>query len=223
MLRLVRRRLPGLLVTALALFISAGTLKFWQSWAILGLFLGTTMLQGVYFLRRDPQLLARRLLSGEKTSRQKIIMLLIRANSFGVFALCGLDHRFDWTSALLAPVPAWLSLLALALMLAGDLMIIWIWDANRFAASIVQVESGQTIADTGPYRFVRHPMYAVALAISLLTPLALGSLVAVPAYLPVIPVIIWRLINEEKTLRRDLPGYVEYCQRTRHRLIPGIW
>jgi len=96
-------------------------------------------------------------------------------------------------------------------------------NANRFAASIIQIEAGQVVADTGPYRLVRHPLYAVSLAVWFWIPLALGSWVALPVTLLIIPFLVWRLLNEEEMLRRDLPGYAEYCQRIRYRLIPMVW
>ena len=95
--------------------------------------------------------------------------------------------------------------------------------ANPFAASVIQVEARQTIADTGPYRLIRHPMYAGTIVLWFALPLALGSLVALPAFVLLIPLFILRLLNEEKILRRDLPGYAEFCQRTRYRLIPFVW
>jgi protein-S-isoprenylcysteine O-methyltransferase Ste14 len=96
-------------------------------------------------------------------------------------------------------------------------------DANRFAARIVQVEAGQIVADTGPYRFVRHPMYAASSVMSCCAPLALASWVALPAFILFIPLLIARLLNEEQILRRDLPGYTDYCRRTRYRLVPFVW
>ena len=117
----------------------------------------------------------------------------------------------------------WLALLALLLILGGYLVFFEVMKANRFAASIIQVEAAQTVIATGPYRFIRHPMYSGSTIIWLATPLALGSLVALPVFALLMPVIIFRLLNEEKFLRRELPGYSEYCQRTPHRLIPLVW
>jgi len=98
-----------------------------------------------------------------------------------------------------------------------------VFQANRFAASTIQVETGQTLIDTGPYRVVRHPLYLGAVVSWLATPPALGSLVVVPVCGLVIAVIVLRLLNEESTLRHELPGYGEYCQRTPYRLIPFVW
>jgi protein-S-isoprenylcysteine O-methyltransferase Ste14 len=108
-------------------------------------------------------------------------------------------------------------------VLAGMLFIFWVINTNRFAASTIRVESGQTVISTGPYRWVRHPMYSGILVQWLFTPLALGSYTALPASALLAPVFVIRLLNEEKVLREELPGYSEYCLSTRYRLIPFVW
>jgi protein-S-isoprenylcysteine O-methyltransferase Ste14 len=221
--RMVRRGLAGQLFLMAALFGCAGTLKFWQAWAFLAVNLIVSLYFCIYFYKRDPQLLERRMLTREKIGAQKFIMLLVRLGSVGCLVLCGLDFRFGWTRSYTGPVPLWLTLLALALYPVCYFLFIPVLNANRFAASIIQVEAGQTVADGGPYRFVRHPLYAVSLAVWFCIPLALGSLVALPFAALMLPILIFRILNEEKVLRQELPGYTEYCQRTRCRLIPFVW
>jgi protein-S-isoprenylcysteine O-methyltransferase Ste14 len=223
MSRMVRRGLVGQFVLFVVLFGCAGTVKFWQAWAFLAVNLVVSLCFCIYLYRRDRQLLERRLLTREKIGAQKFIMLLARLGSVTCFGLCGFDYRFGWTRAGLTPVPLWLTLLALALYLVCYFLFIPVLKANRYAASIIQVEAGQTVADGGPYRFVRHPLYSVSLAVWFCIPLALGSLVALPVAALMFPVLIFRLRNEEKVLRQELPGYTEYCQRTRYRLIPFVW
>jgi protein-S-isoprenylcysteine O-methyltransferase Ste14 len=210
-------------LTAALLFVPAGTLNFWQGGAFLAVTLGFSVWFVIYFYKRDPQLIERRLLKAEKIREQKLLQIASHVLSPVFFVLPGLDYRFGWTREWLGPVPAWLTLLALALILGCQCLIFWVVNVNRYAARIIQVEPGQTVADTGPYRVVRHPMYSATVVIWLAAPLALGSMVAWPAFALIIPLIIFRLLNEEKILRRDLPGYAEYCQRTRHRLIPFVW
>jgi protein-S-isoprenylcysteine O-methyltransferase Ste14 len=94
---------------------------------------------------------------------------------------------------------------------------------NSFAASTIQVEAEQTVIHNGPYAFVRHPMYLGMTLMMLATPLALESYVALPVFALQVPILVYRLVHEEKTLCRDLPGYAEYCNRTRRRLVPGVW
>jgi protein-S-isoprenylcysteine O-methyltransferase Ste14 len=221
--KLVRRMLLTTLLLPALLFWPAGTLQYWQGWAFLVLSLGFPIGTTIYFYQRDPELLARRMLTRENVSAQKIIMRLLRVLYLYALIFAGLDYRSGWTRTHTGPVPWWLTLLALAFILAGNFWFIAVLKANRFASSIIQVETGQSIAATGPYRFVRHPMYSGVILTWLATPLALGSLVTLPLFTLVIPIIIWRLLDEEKLLRRELPGYAEYCQRTPCRLIPHVW
>jgi len=208
----------GQFVFALALF-GPGTLHFWQGWV----FTAVAITFCAYFYRRDPQLLERRLLRKEKSGTQKIIIALVRIIYLLICVLCGLDNRFGWSGAYLTKVPPWLTLLALLLYAGCYFLFIPVMTANRFAASIIQIEAGQTVADTGPYRLVRHPMYAVSLVLFCSLPLALGSFIALPFATLLVPILIWRLLDEEKLLQRDLPGYAEYCHRTPCRLIPFVW
>jgi protein-S-isoprenylcysteine O-methyltransferase Ste14 len=117
----------------------------------------------------------------------------------------------------------WVEIAAQALTLTGYLGTMWVIDVNRFAARTVQVERDQRVISSGPYGVVRHPMYSFALVMWLATAAALGSYVVLPFFALLIPVIVLRLLNEEKVLRRELPGYAEYCERTRYRLAPYIW
>jgi protein-S-isoprenylcysteine O-methyltransferase Ste14 len=221
--RLVRRGFVGLLFFAAMLFIPAGSLKFWQGWAFMALAFGNMLVFGTYFYKRDPQLLERRLLMREKVSEQKLVIKLGSLIFFPSFLLPGLDYRFGWSRTFLGPVPLWLTLLALSLILGCYLLFFWIVKVNRFASRIIQVEAGQTVVSTGPYGIIRHPMYFGIVLLWLLAPLALGSYVALPAFALLIPIIIFRLLDEEEILRRDLPGYSEYCQHVRYRLIPFVW
>ena len=141
------------------LVFSSGTIHFWQGWALLVLqiVLGTWM--GVYFYIRDPQVLERRLLRREKLTEQKLIIFVWRVLGAASIVVAGWDHRFGWSRRFLAGVPLWLEVVSFLLVLAGYILHIEVLKANRFAASIIHVEEGQSVMDAGPYRFVRHPMY----------------------------------------------------------------
>jgi protein-S-isoprenylcysteine O-methyltransferase Ste14 len=221
--RLVRRGLPALLVPVVLLFIPAGTLKFWQGWAFMAVNLVCPLLLVILFYKRDPQLLERRLLKEEKIAEQKIVMKLAALFYCAFFVLAGCDFRFGWSRAWVGMAPLWLTLLALAVVLGGQLFTLWVMDVNRFASRIIQIEAGQKLATTGPYQFVRHPMYSASVVIWFAAAPALGSYVAWPVCVLFFAVIVFRLLNEEKLLRRELPGYGEYCLRTRWRLIPFVW
>jgi protein-S-isoprenylcysteine O-methyltransferase Ste14 len=221
--RLVRRGLLAVLLTAAMLFIPAGSLKFWQGWVFLVLVLAVTLFFGIYLCKHDPQLLERRLQMREKVPEQKRIMKLGGLVSFPAFLLPGLDYRFGWSRAFPGPVPLWLTLFSLAVFPGCYLWFFWVVKVNRYASRTIQVEAGQTVIATGPYRIIRHPMYLGTVVMWLFAPVALGSFVAWPAFALLVPVIVLRLLNEEKILRQELPGYAEYCLRTRYRLIPFVW
>jgi protein-S-isoprenylcysteine O-methyltransferase Ste14 len=199
-------------------FLPAGSLRFWQGWTFLAIWCVPTLAAFAYFYKHDPALLERRMRRKETVGEQKIIMKFMFVAMAAIYILPGFDHRFGWSHP-----PVWLTILAQAFVLGGYLMIFWVMKANSFAASTIQVEPGQRVISSGPYRIVRHPMYLGLSAMFFFTPLAMGSYVAWPAAVLVIPVIVLRLLNEEKVLRQELPGYAEYCLHTRFRLVPLFW
>jgi protein-S-isoprenylcysteine O-methyltransferase Ste14 len=137
---------------------------------------------------------------------------------FALLVLPALDHRYAWS-----PVPPGVTIAGNALIVLSFLFIFWVIKVNSYAASNIRVEKGQTVIDTGPYAYVRHPMYAGAIWLFIAIPLALGAWWWTLLAIPSLPVLVWRLLDEEKILRRDLRGYTEYSQRVRYRLIPYLW
>jgi protein-S-isoprenylcysteine O-methyltransferase Ste14 len=139
---------------------------------------------------------------------------------FGLgYLIPGLDRRFGWSH-----VPAWLVVTSLILVLAGYIMIFFVFRENSYASRVVEVEKGQKVIDTGPYAVVRHPMYTAFIILTAFTPLALGSYWAVLPMWMIIPILtVLRIPNEEEVLKRALPGYAEYMQKVKYRLLPGIW
>jgi len=216
--RLVLRFLLALVVLGAMLFIPAGSFRFWEGWAYLAIWYIPGLLAFPYFYKHDPELVERRLRRKETVREQKLIMKFVYFTYVLAFILPGLDHRSGWSHSSL-----WVTLLAQVVVCAGYLMTLWVLKTNRFAASTIQVESGQTVISDGPYRIVRHPMYFGMSLMFLFTPLALGSYITAPAFFLLIPLIVLRLLNEEKVLRQQLPGYAEYCLRTPFRLVPGLW
>jgi protein-S-isoprenylcysteine O-methyltransferase Ste14 len=213
----------GLIIVAAMLFIPAGSLRFWQGWVFMILVFIPVISFYLYFYKHDPQLLERRLQSKEKVSEQRLLIRLLKLLFFAAFLLPGLDYRFGWSRNSLGAVPMWLTLLAQVLLLGGLLFVFWVLKVNSFASRTIQVEAGQSVISDGPYRMVRHPMYSGSVVMWLVIPLALGSYFAWPAFALLIPVYVFRLLNEEKVLRQELPGYSEYCLRTRYRLVPFVW
>lgn len=109
------------------------------------------------------------------------------------------------------------------IVVAGFLFVLWVFKTNTYTSRIVEVEAGQKVISNGPYVIVRHPMYVGAFLVYAASPLALGSYWAVLPGLMILPVLIFRILDEEKLLLRDLPGYREYTQKVTYRLLPGIW
>lgn len=216
--QLVFRFLTAFGTVVLMLFLPAGSLVYWQAWLYLAIVFIPMALGSIYFYRTDQNLVARRLQTREKVSEQGAIVRLARLVFFAALLLPGFDYRFGWSH-----LPLWATVSSQALVLAGLLMTSWVMATNSFASRIIEVSPGQRVISTGPYRWVRHPMYFGAIVVLLCTPLALGSYWALPAFALVIPFIVLRLLGEERILRRELPGYAQYCQRTRFRLVPLLW
>jgi len=213
----------GLIVAVALLFIPAGSMRFWQGWAWLAAMFFPTSFFFRYLYKHDPQLLERRLKMKEKVVEQKIFQIAASLIFFPSFLLAGFDYRFGWSRTYLRPMPLWLTLFSLVLVVGSFCLIFWVMRVNRFASRTIQVEAGQTVVSTGPYHFIRHPMYSALGIFYIFTPLALGSSIALPCFALLIPVFIYRLLNEEKILRQELPGYAEYCRGTRFRLVPFLW
>jgi len=229
--KLIVRSLFFAIVMAALIFVPAGSLKFWQGWVYLAIFFAPTIASTIYFYRHDPGLIERRMQTQEKEPAQKLIMGVVKPVFLVSMLLPGLDYRFGWShrAALLRAFgltpefQLWLTIVSQAMVLAGYLVILWVMKTNSFASSIVEVSADQQVISSGPYAIVRHPMYLGGVVLLLFTPLALGSYWALPGFLLITLLIVFRLLNEEKVLRNQLPGYAEYCRRTRYRLIPGIW
>jgi protein-S-isoprenylcysteine O-methyltransferase Ste14 len=209
--------------SAALLFLPAGTLKYWEAWVYLAIVFIPMVAFSAYYYKHDPALVQRRMETREKEAEQKWIMRAAIVICVFGFTVPGFDHRFGWTRRLTGGVPLGVEIAAQILALAGYLGTIWVIDLNRYAARTVRVEEGQHVITSGPYRFVRHPLYAGGLVLWFATAPALGSYMALPFCALLLPLFVLRLLNEEKVLRRELPGYAEYCEGTRYHLIPYIW
>ncbi len=205
------------------LFIPAGTWRFWQAWAFEAFYVSPIVLLLLWLVIVDPQTAQRRLEGREREPTQRKVILIFIPLLLLAVVSPGFDYRFGWTRSIFGQVPAWLCLAADLLALAGVLFIALTILVNRFAARTIRVEEGQQVISTGPYGVIRHPMYAGFILTQLSMPVAMASLVTLPLFLLLIVVYIVRLLNEEKVLARDLPGYIEYCRRTRWRLVPFVW
>jgi protein-S-isoprenylcysteine O-methyltransferase Ste14 len=209
------------LAMAALLFIPPWTLDYWQAWAFLAVYFAASTAITLYLMKKDPQLLARRMSGGpaaEKLPAQRIIMSLTSLGFIGLLVIPALDRRFGWSH-----MPPWVALAGDVLVGLGFLGVFFVFRENSFTSATIELAPDQKVISTGPYALVRHPMYAAALVMLLGIPIALGSMWGVLIIVAIMPALIWRLLDEEKFLAESLPGYREYQSRVRYRLIPRVW
>jgi protein-S-isoprenylcysteine O-methyltransferase Ste14 len=206
------------LVLPLIFFVPAGTWRYWEAWVYLAIVLVPVFFVMRYLLKHDPAFLERRMRTREQQTPQRWVIVVSFLWFFLAFTLPGFDRRFGWSD-----VPVWAVLLADLVVLLGYGVILRVFRENRYASRVVEVTEGQVVISTGPYAVLRHPMYVGVLLMYLATPVALGSWWALLPALLIVPLLVARIRNEEEVLARDLPGYTDYMQKTRYRLIPGIW
>lgn len=212
------RLLLGFIVLSTIFFLPAGSIAYWEAWLYMSTLFIPMVFVFIYLIKNEPELLARRMKMKEKEKEQKLIVKLSYIPFLVAFLLPGFDKRFGWSDA-----PAAVIIIADILILISYGVFFLVLKENPYASRIVEVESEQTVITSGPYASVRHPMYSVVLLMYILSPLALGSYWAVIPMILIVPVIVARILNEEKVLKEELGGYEEYMQKTRYRLIPGIW
>lgn len=208
----------GLLMVGLLLFLPAGTLAYAKGWLLMGLLFGPMLIAGFVMFFQSPDFLAKRLDVKEKQATQKGVVAYSGLMFIGGFVVAGLDHRFGWSQMSMAVTVTAAVLFLLAYALYAEVM-----RENAYLSRTIKVEEGQKVVDTGLYGIVRHPMYMATLLLFWVMPLVLGSWYAlIPfAFYPVI--IIVRLKDEEELLTRELPGYAEYKQKVKYRILPFIW
>ena len=209
------------IVTALLLFLPAGSLSFWRGWIYWIIFSLCVIAITLYFLKYDPHLIEGRLAAGpraEQETSQKIIQAIAAVLFFAVLIVPGLDYRFHWSQ-----MPAAIVVLGDILVVVSLAMIFFVFRENSYAAATIKVETEQRVISTGPYRLVRHPMYSAALILFFATPLALGSAWGLIVSIPLVAALIARLTDEERYLAGHLPGYDTYRQQVRYRLVPLVW
>lgn len=204
-----------------ALFMPAGTVDYWQAWVFIAVFLTATMVPSAYLAVRDPAALARRMKAGptaETRPAQRLIMSATVLLVIVALVVSALDHRFGWSS-----VPLWLIVGGDVLVVCGLVLSQLVVVQNSYAAATITVEADQPLVSTGLYGVVRHPMYLGALIMMIGMPPALDSLWGLVVVGVALPVLAARILDEEKMLHQELPGYPDYASRVRKRLVPGVW
>jgi protein-S-isoprenylcysteine O-methyltransferase Ste14 len=211
-----------LLVMGALLLLPAWTFDYWQAWAFLAVFGASALAITLYLMKKDPKLLERRVHAGptaEKETSQKIIQSITALGFMAMLVLPALDHRFHWWPA----VPFLGSVAGNVLVAIGFLIIFYVYKENTFASATIEVYPDQKVVSSGLYALVRHPMYMGGFVLFVGTALSLGSCWGLFAFLLMMPAFIWRIFEEEGFLLKNLPGYAEYKNKVRHRLVPFIW
>lgn len=211
----------GLVAFGLLLFVPAGTLHYWQAWVFLAVFAASTWIPSVYLMRTNPAALDRRMQVGPRAETrplQRIVITAIFICFPAMFVVSAIDHRLGWST-----VPTAVCLLGDILVAAGLSLAMVVVIQNGYAAANVTVEAGQTLVSTGLYGLVRHPMYTGNVALMAGVPLALGSYWGLVFLVPGLIVLVVRIFDEEQLLTQQLPGYGEYTERVRYRLLPYVW
>ena len=211
----------GVIALGVVLFLPAWTLKYWQAWVFILVFMTLVNLTGLYFSIKDPALMARRKQAGpaaEQSTGQKIMITVAYLSLLGVGVFSALDFHFGWSL-----MPAFVCIIGDGLVVLANVIWFYVQKENTFVGATVRVFEGQKVISTGPYALVRHPKYVGDLVFILGIPLALGSWWGLLILAISIPGLAWRILDEEKLLKKELPGYVEYMQKVRYRLVPYFW
>lgn len=220
--RLIRMALvrfgAAIIIVALILFVTAGTLKYWNAWLFLGALFFPVILVLIYLLKNDPELLEKRMKHREKERTQKLVIKLSMIPFFLSFIIPGLDYRYNWSA-----VPLWLIIAATIILLTGYGMFFIVIRQNSYASRVVEIQERQKLIDYGLYSVVRHPMYLSNIIMYTSMPIVLGS------YWALIPMCLFALVfyfrvqNEEEVLSKGLDGYSDYMKKVKYRIIPFIW
>ncbi len=203
---------------ALLFFLPAGTWRYWQAWMYIGVLIIPMFFVLAYLMKRDPDLLERRMKMREERKEQRKIIQASGLTFVLEYILPGLDIRYGWSN-----MPAWVSIAAGVVLFLCYMLVFRTMQVNSFLSRVVEVADSQKVVDTDVYGIVRHPMYVGMTILYIVSPIVLGSWWAVIPALVIIPVIVFRILDEEKALEQELPGYVEYKQKVKYRLIPFVW
>ena len=208
----------GMAMVGLLIFLPAGTWAYSRGWLLMGLLFVPMLVAGFVMFFKAPKFLAKRLDAKEKQVTQKGVLAFSGMMFIGGFVVAGLDFRYGWSQ-----MPAWVVVAASVLFLLAYALYAEVMRENAYLSRTVKVEAGQKVVDTGLYAIVRHPMYGVTVLLFLMIPLILGSWYALIVITFYPAIIIVRLKDEEELLTVELPGYAEYKQKVKYKMIPFVW
>ena len=210
--------LLGVVLVGLLVFLPAGTLNYTGGIIFMSVLFVPMLIAGFVMMAKSPELLAKRLNAKEKEREQSVVVKLSGLMFLVGFILAGFDFRYGWIE-----LPFAVSIVGTVVFLIAYILYAEVLRENAYLSRTIEVQQGQKVVDTGLYGIVRHPMYAVTLALFLSMPLILGSLVSFFVFLAYPFLIALRIKNEEKVLTEGLEGYAEYKTKVKYRLIPFIW
>ncbi|MBX3057168.1 MAG: isoprenylcysteine carboxylmethyltransferase family protein [Anaerolineae bacterium] len=209
------------LLLTIILFFAAGTWQWPAAWVYALLSFAALLIAGIWMVRHHPGIINERGRKAEGTKPfDKVFTRLYLPLPFLLPLVAGLDYRFDWTT-----IPLALQMMGAIGLVPGLILPYWAMAVNDYLATTVriQTERGHQVCTTGPYRYVRHPMYVGSILTSVGAPLLLGSWWALLVGLWATGLIVWRTAREDQTLQAELPGYSDYAQDVRYRLLLGVW
>ncbi len=221
--RVVLRVIMGFIFMSALLFIPAGTISWTEAWIYLVIQFGSSISFWLWLRKNNPELLKDRLALVKKKQKNwdKVLMWSMTPFFIALLIIPGLDAvRYQWSF-----ISGEVKMIAYIVIFISLISFFIVMRENTFLSRVVEIQEdkGHHVITTGPYRYIRHPMYVAVIALFFALPVALGSLYGlIPAFF-VAAAIIFRTYLEDKTLHKELPGYLEYAQRTKYRLLPGIW
>ena len=210
--------ISGLILVGALLFLPAGTIRYPGAWLLIIVLFLPMFIAGLVMMRKNPELLRKRLNVKEEQAEQKTVILLSAIMFLSAFIAAGLNFRYGWIV-----LPFWTSCAATAVFLLGYILYAEVLRENVWLSRTVEVQKDQKVVDTGLYGVVRHPMYMATLLLFLSMPLILGSPISFIIMLMYIPIIAKRIRNEEAVLEEGLEGYTEYKRKVKYRVLPFIW
>ena len=217
-LQAIGKFLLGVVVIGLLLFLSAGSLQYWQGWLLMGILFVPMFCAGLVMMAKNPELLRKRLNAREGEKEQQTVVKLSGLLFAAAFVVAGLNWRLGW-----CVLPDWAVWVSAELFLVCYLLYAEVLRENTYLSRTIEVQENQKVIDTGLYGVVRHPMYMATTVLFLAMPLVLASPLSFLIMLLYIPLIAKRIKNEEIVLEEGLEGYKEYKQRVRYKVIPFVW
>lgn len=217
-LRASTKYMFGVVIVAILIFLPAGSLCYWQGWLFMATLFVPILLAGVVMIVKSPALLESRLKAKEEHREQDVVVKLSGLLFIAAFVVAGFNWRYAWLV-----LPDWIVWSAAVVFILCYLLYAEVMRENAYLSRTIEVQEGQRVVDTGLYGVVRHPMYTATTLLFLAMPLVLASPISSLIMLLYIPLIVVRIIHEERFLKANLSGYVEYTERIKYRLIPYIW